>query len=221
MTASSLPATRYRKVFKIEKSTMKFYIVIFIIITFFICSCTRNDIGKDKNKYFGQARYTRHWLQKDIGKEKFQKTKMFIYKNDTIYNQRLTYHKNRIAAGSLYYTIEMADTKQDDIANCFITVHSFVDTIPKHKIVESRYNFSYTQQIGDSLFLKSEAVENSSMTAFQYQDFSKKLIEGVITGQVILQQSDSKKLNVVEILLFVSNKNNINQTIINTYKIKQ
>lgn len=203
----------------ININKMKNHLIIFFItLSILAISCKKNDNNISDNKYYNQSRYSKLWVQKVIENNLLKKTELFISKDfDTIENQTLIFRDKQIQNQSLYYNLKIVPGSKKGIYECKIQIHSWLDSIPKEEIVETNYDFSFTQKIRDSIFLKSVKVKNSSQIDFTYNDFDDNLIEGIITGQIITKSKDSSKLEVSEIKILVSNKKDINEAIVKTY----
>ena len=188
-----------------------------IILTGILTVSCRNKIDSDK-KYYQQPRYSKTWIKKNIENKIDEKKEVFVSKDlDTVENQIIFYRNNKVLFRSFYYVLKGLSPTTNENQNCKIKVHTWLDSIPKEQIVETIFSFSYAQEINDSIFLKSVKVKNSTEIDFPYKIFNDNLIEGILTGQIIVKGSNSSKLEVSEIKMLVSNKNDINGVLVETY----
>lgn len=179
-------------------------------------SCRKSN--EPNKKYYEQSRYEKSWITKHNANNDLEKIEIYVSEDsDTVQNQKKIYKKDIVQFQSLFYDLKVEPSSAEYLYNCTIKIHSWLDSIPKTQIVNSNFSFSYTQEINDSIFLKSVDVKDGSEINFIYKNFNDKLIEGIITGQIITKIPDSSMLEVSEIKLLVSNKNDINKVLVETY----
>jgi hypothetical protein len=193
---------------------MKINVIILILLLTVSCQ-NKNEPNK---KYYQQSRYTKSWINKHNSNDVLEKIEIYVSKDfDTIQNQKIIYKNDKVQFQSLFYTLKVEPSLKDDLYNCKIKINSWLDSIPKIQIVETNFSFSFTQEINDSIYLKSVGIKNSTEINFSYKNFNHNLIEGILTGQIITKSPDSSKLEVSDIKLLVSNKSDINKALVETY----